>query len=142
MVMNRSARSIAAKEIDFKITGILRTPRAQIRQINSNGAVQYKCHIICVSKTRLTLVFTICNFRGLDCGWSAAPTNAMRDVQKSISTMPLAPSSYQITLFSQRAKVQSPVLTHCVNTAKWVAVCDTVTLASTHGDASATIAHC
>ena len=40
-----------------------------------------------------TLVLTICSFRGLDDGWSAAPTRAMSEVQKSISTIPRAPSS-------------------------------------------------
>lgn len=39
------------------------------------------------------MVFMICNLRGLDCGWSATPTRAMSDVQKSISTIPRAPSS-------------------------------------------------
>jgi hypothetical protein len=45
---------------------------------------------------RQTLVFTIWSFRGLDWAWSAAPTSAMRDVQKSISTMPRAPSSERV----------------------------------------------
>ena len=40
-----------------------------------------------------TFVLTICSFLGLDCGWSAAPTSAIRDVQNNISTIPLAPSS-------------------------------------------------
>ena len=40
----------------------------------------------------LTLVLTICNFRGLFEGWvSAVPTRATSEVQNSISTTPVAP---------------------------------------------------
>jgi hypothetical protein len=41
----------------------------------------------------LTFVFTMCNLLGLSFGWSAAPTSATSDVQNSISTIPMAPSS-------------------------------------------------
>ena len=41
-----------------------------------------------------TFVSLIQRFQGLDCGWSAAATNAINDVQKSISTMDLGPSSF------------------------------------------------
>lgn len=41
----------------------------------------------------LTFVFTICNLRVLEPGRSPAPTKATNDVQKSISTMEVAPSS-------------------------------------------------
>ena len=62
-----------------------------------------------------TLVLTICNFLGLDCGWSAAPTRAIRDVQKSISTMPRAPSSvlgYEWRAAGIESKMQNTLMVY------------------------------
>ena len=59
----------------------------------------------------------MCNFLGDDFGWSAAPTNAMSEVQKSISTIPLAPSFIEYTRpkgsqFVIEYPFRVPTLTH------------------------------
>lgn len=82
----------------------------------------------------LTLVFTICNLRGLRWGWSAAPTNASSDVQNNISTIPRAPSSTQPSAWTH--SVASMLHTHGIYPSEGIAIRDAVPFPSTDGDAS------
>lgn len=86
---------------------------------------------------RRTLVFTICNFRGLDCGWSAAPTRAISEVQNSISTIPLAPSSG--FMFSEHLRSNDTIHTMSVDTSEWITVGDAVPFPGADRDTSALI---
>lgn len=83
-----------------------------------------------------TFVFTICNLRGLDCGWSAAPTRAIKDVQNSISTIPRAPSSTNVISLFILSETISKTRTHSINSAKRVAVCYAIPSLGANRDAS------